>query len=544
MRTKEAASANVVVVGAGVSGLTCAIDLARQGLRVTILESASFSGGKASVVSLPRAPTSPIDVGPTVLTMVWVFEELFADAGRDFRHEVPLDRAQILARHWWPDGPRLDLCATREESAENVRAAFGPRSATEFLAFCEDGRRLFELSERPFLRSQRPSFHSIAREFGLKGLTAFARLDAYRSMWSSLEQRFSDPRLRQLFGRYATYCGSSPFEAPGTLNLIFHIEQAQGVYRVRGGMRNLVVGLEALARSLGVEILHERRVDRLVLTGEGQSQRATGVITRDGELFPASGGVVFNGDVSALGELLPPGPRAQQAAKETPRHDRSFSAVTWATVVPRSSAPLVQHNVFFSSDYRREFEQLLGSRRSYLRSCVPDEPTVYVCAQDRGDGDGGEQESALERLFILVNAPATGDSEHWWTEAERKRCTTAMLRVLEKTAGMTGWAEPRELDDPNTTAMSTPVDFHRRFPKTGGALYGPRSTSLLSALGRQEAASKTVSGLYFASGSVHPGAGVPMAALSGRLAASRLVEDLGSIARSHRVAISGITSTD
>jgi 1-hydroxycarotenoid 3,4-desaturase len=174
-----------------------------------------------------------------------------------------------------------------------------------------------------------------------------------------------------------------------------------------------------------------------------------------------------------------------------------------------SGFALHHHNVFFSDDYRLEFDSILR------RGETPSPPTVYVCAQDRGDFDDRPSE---ERLLVLINAPANGDLAERWTERERERCTTATMETLAR-AGL-------ELE-PTASIQTTPAEFHRMFPGTGGALYGPRSRGALSVLSRPGAASK-VPRLYLAGGSVHPGPGVPMAALSGRLAAARIREDLGS----------------
>jgi 1-hydroxycarotenoid 3,4-desaturase len=503
----------VVIVGAGVGGLACAIDLAIAGFQVLVLERAESSGGKARTVEVGDAA---IGAGPTVLTMLWVFDELFDAAGRSFRAEVELERASILGRHVWSDGVRLDLHARRGDSAEAIGRVFGAREARAYLAFCEDGRRIYEIAESHFLRAQRPTMGSIVKRYGAAGLAAFARLDGHRSMWRALGQRFRAPRLQQLFGRYATYCGSSPFEAPATLNLVAHVE-AEGVFRARGGMATLVSALERLAGSLGVEIRHGHEVERVLVEGG----RAKAAIVR-GTAYPADA-IVFNGDVSALADGLL-GRDAGHKVSATPREARSLSAVTWAMVARSAGIPLVHHNVFFSDDYEAEFEAILRAGR------VPDRPTVYVCAQDRGDSD---LDRAAERLFVLVNAPATGDDTTSWSEREKARCTTATLELLGR-AGLTL--------EVSACLQTTPEDFHRLFPATGGALYGPRSRGLLSALTRHSSTSRTA-GLYLAGGSVHPGPGLPMAALSGRLAAERVREDLASTVRSRLAATSGTTST-
>jgi 1-hydroxycarotenoid 3,4-desaturase len=502
----------IVVVGAGIGGLACAIDLARSGFRVRVLERARHPGGKARTVQLGDLD---VDAGPTVLTMLWVFDELFDAAGASFRAEVALERAGILARHAWADGTRLDLHAERSHSADAIAQVFGGAEANAYLAFCDDGRRIYEIAEHLFLRAQRPTVASIAKQIATT-LSVLAKLDAHRSMACSLERRFASPRLRQLFGRYATYCGSSPFEAPATLNLVAYVE-SEGVYRARDGVRSLVSSLERLARSLGVEILYGHPVDRIIV----EQGRAAGVACQESSF--AADAVVFNGDVSALGAGLL-GVHATRAAPVTAPAARSLSAVTWAMQARTCGFPLVRHNVFFSDDYPAEFESILRG------GAAPDEPTVYVCAHDRGDE---APDLPRESLLVLTNAPATGDDSRRWHQREKNRCTTAMMNVLRR-VGLSVV--------PSESVQTTPAEFHRLFPGTGGALYGPRSKGGLSALSRQAASCK-VPGLYLAGGSVHPGPGVPMAALSGRLAASKIREDLASIARSPRAATNGTIST-
>jgi 1-hydroxycarotenoid 3,4-desaturase len=500
----------VVVVGGGVGGLVTAIELARGGARVTLLERGSAVGGKMRTVSVEGRP---IDVGPTVLTMRWVFDEIFRAAGASLEEFVSLSRADVLARHAWVDTPgqTLDLFHDAEKSADAIGAFAGPREARGYLAFVEHARRVFETVEEPFMLAEKPSIGSALSLAGRLGTSVFSRIDAHRTMHKSLGDFFRDPRLVQLFGRYATYTGSSPFLAPATLNVVAHVER-EGVWLVRGGMIELGRALAALAARLGVEIRTNAEVSRIRVA----SDRVQGVELASGEVLEAKA-VVHNGDVGALSSGIL-GAEVRRAAPAP--SDRSLSAMTFACVAETSGFALDRHNVVFSSRYEREFDELFSEGR------VPREPTVYVCAQDRGLGD---PTPSRERLFLLVNAPADGD-RHVYTPQEIRECEARTKTQLSR-IGL-------RLCESSETVVSTPSDFARAFPATGGALYGAATHGMSASFARSGSSTK-IRGLFLSGGSVHPGAGVPMVALSGRLAAKKVAADLDSTSRFARTGTLG-----
>ena len=235
--------------------------------------------------------------------------------------------------------------------------------------------------------------------------------------------------------------------------------------------------------------------------------------------------VIVNADVSAVaGGLF--GQAAGRSAPAIPPRARSLSAMTWSLVARTSGFALSRHNVFFSRDYPAEFDAI------FKRDALPDEPTVYVCAQDRNDDDaavGGE-----ERLLVLINAPANGD-RHIYSSMEVERCAQATFGVLER-CGLTIAGSPPH------SQVTTPTDFNKLFPATGGALYGRSSHGWTASFQRPGVRTK-LPGLDLAGGSVHPGPGVPMAALSGRAAAACLLADLTSRAPSRATAMRGGMST-
>ncbi len=497
----------VVVVGAGMGGLAAALDLARQGQDVTVLERASAPGGKMRQIPVG---TARIDGGPTVFTMRWVFEALFADAGAVLSDHLTLHPASVLARHAWSD-TRLDLFADIDQSAEAIGAFAGAAEARGFRAFCAEARQIYQTLERPFIRSPRPSPVSLAMSAGFSEMW---RIKPFDTMWAALSRHFADPRLRQLFGRYATYCGSSPFQAPATLMLVAHVEQ-DGVWLVEGGMHRVATALAGLVAAQGAAVQYDAEVAE-VLTASG---RVSGVRLASGERIEADA-VVLNADPAALPAGLF-GHAAAGAGAAMPVAERSLSAVTWAMLAEIEGFPLLHHTVFFSDDYAAEFHDLRAGR-------VPTQPTVYVCAQDR-DSVGARSGAGPERLLCLINAPALGDVRDL-TPQEIERCADRTFSLLARSHLRLTPTEP--------PVLTTPRGFGTLFPATGGALYGPAVHGAMASF-RRPAAHTKLPGLFLAGGATHPGAGVPMAALSGRLAASAVMADLASTGTSRRTAMRG-----
>ncbi len=500
-----AGSPHIAVIGAGIGGLAAASLLSSAGSRVTVLEKEPTPGGKMREIAFDDIR---IDAGPTVFTMRWVFDEIAAAAGAELNDLVTLRPASVLARHVWEDSARLDLFADVEASAQAIREWAGAREASGYLKFCDRARDTYRTLEHSFIRSARPSPASLVARSGLSGAVDLWRIAPFRSLWGALGDYFPDPRLRQLFGRYATYCGSSPFEAPATLMLIAHVEQA-GVWLVEGGMHSLAQAFAGLADRNGATLRYNANVAAIEVDSDG----VRGVQLDTGESIMASA-VVANADIAAVaaGQL---GPAVSRAVSPIPATSRSLSAVTVNTVAAAGSFPLARHTVFFSNDYPAEFNSL------FKMGAVPDDPTVYICAQDRDDS-GTRKSTGDERLFLLINAPANGDSRTW-NSSVRKRCEAHLFHRLEK-SGLHLETDPRR------TEVTTPAEFHRLFPGTGGALYGRANHGWKASFQRPTARTR-VPGLYLVGGSVHPGAGVPMAALSGKMAADAILKDCVSIRR-------------
>ena len=484
------AKAPVIIIGGGIGGLTCALDLASSGVEVILVEKEAQVGGKIRQINCSNDPLkpSPIDSGPTVFTMRWVFDALFEKAGTSLESELKLEKLNILARHAWSKDERLDLFSDIEQSAQAIAEFSSPAEAKRFLQFSAQCRDLYKALEKPYMLSAKPN-----------------------------------PRLRQLFARYATYCGSSPYEAPATLMLIADVE-TQGVWAIEGGMYSLVAAIRKLAQDKGVQLIIGKACEEILL----KHGKVSGIRLTDGTLLYGDY-VVFNGDLAALqtGLLNSEGVKAFNTKMTPPTPaKRSLSAITWSINAKTDGFPLVRHNVFFNQDYQAEFDDIFNLSR------LPRKPTVYVCAQDQGDVY--QPSSSQQRLLCLVNAPAKGDQSEFNAQ-EIETCEHETFGLLQQ-CGL-------NIDlDSAICHRTTPAIFNQLFPATGGALYGQANHGWMETFGRASAQSP-IPGLYLAGGSVHPGPGVPMAALSGRMAAATLMAHLGLTKLSGRMLISGGTST-
>lgn len=498
-----------LVIGSGIGGLAAALRLVSDGMQVTVLERHATPGGKMRTLS---SEVGPVDAGPTVLTLRDVFEDLFAHAGAKLEDHVRLHPQHLLARHFWPDGSKLDLTTSFEENKDAINKLSGPQNSDGFTRFCADTQALLAAFDAPMMRTAAPSRLAMTRTVA-SAPSLVPKMAPLSPMAARLRHYFTDERLCQLFGRYATYVGGSPHHSPALLSLIWQVE-SQGVWCVEGGMHRLAQAIANLAQARGAHMRYNSHVAKLTV----ERGCITGAQLNDGTHIPADL-VVFNGDPRALatGTL---GQDTAPVAAQTVRDARSLSARVWSFAARPDGPDLAHHNVFFTADAKAEFAAL-------MRGDMPVDQTLYLCAQDRGEHLPRPQDA--ERFEIIANAAPLGLAPT--PSEEMTRCRTQTFATL---ASFGLRFDPL----PDLTTLTTPQGFETLFPQTQGSLYGQSPHGLMAAFRRPTARTR-IKGLYLAGGGTHPGAGVPMAALSGKHAADMIKADLTSIWPSLQMAMPG-----
>lgn len=483
-------SPHIVVIGAGIAGLATTLRLAATGVQVTLLERHDHIGGKIRTVP---SPAGPIDAGPTVLTLRDVFDDLFAVVGERLEHHVTLIRQMTLARHFWPDGSQLDLFANTDASIEAIRAFSGDKSARAFADFAHRTAQLFDAFDAPMMRAPAPKLTALTKHV-LRNPKIVPLMAPLSTLKSVLGTQFKDPRLRQLFGRYATYVGGAPTHAPGLLALIWHAE-AKGVWAIDGGIHKLAQAIGQLAIRHGARVKTGTHVNQIVPAHAGYRVD----VGQDQSLHADF--VVYAGDPRALATGLL-GPDLTHIAPHTRQDTRSFSARVHSFAATPEGLDLSHHNVLFDADPDAEFSDLMDS-------ALPRSPSIYVCAMDRGLG---RPVPTCERFEIITNAPACPDQLEDTSQWHPK--------IMQKMAQAGLSFSPT----PTPSSITTETDFATMFPGSQGALYGSSPHGLTSSL-RRPTARTPMPGLYLAGGGCHPGAGVPMAAISGQHAAAAIWND-------------------
>lgn len=506
-----------LIIGAGMGGLSAAIHLAARGQHVTIFERQPQVGGKLNRLLLDGFS---FDTGPSLITMPYVFRNLFQFAGRRLEDYLELLPLEITCRYFYRDG--LLLNAWRD--AEQLRAEFAqlnPHDGEAWCRFLDYTRMLYQAASEPFLFHSLGSPLDVLRTFARyvwrghddsddastrsERLKAVLAALAPTTLDQCVRNFFQDEHLRQLFDRYATYNGSSPYQVTSVYSIIPYVEMADGGWYPRGGIYALAQACERLACELGVQIETGCDVKRILV----EHGEARGVVLADGRIV-RSRVVIANSDVvTTHRELLSPAVNQHGYARRLAQLEPSCSGFVILLGLNKQYPQLAHHNIFFSDDYRAEFDDLFVQR-------IPQRnPTIYVCATTRTDAS--QAPSGCENLFILVNAPYLTAQSNWQRDAQTYHDHVLDLLTHYPQIDLSDLREHIVCE-----TLLTPEDFQYKYGANAGSIYGLSSNNRMAPFTRPGNRSKLLKNLYFVGGSTHPGGGLPLVTLSGKVVAEMI----------------------
>jgi phytoene desaturase len=479
----------VIIIGAGIGGIATAIRLAVNGYMVQVLEANAYPGGKLSEF---QQDGFRFDAGPSLFTMPQYVDELFELAGKKPSDFFEYRKLDIICNYFYADGSRLFAFADPKSFAREVNK-FSGEPVEHIERYLANSRRIYQITDHVFLQRSLHRLQTYLRWDTLKSLLRFGQIDSLRTMHNANRGFFKDPRLVQLFDRYATYNGSNPYQAPATLNVIPHLEQHFGAYFPPKGMYSITASLVQLAESVGVRFYYNTTVEEIVLKNES----VKGILV--GRELLAADIVVSNMDVwFTYKKLLKAHPKL--LPKKILNQERSSSALIFYWGISKQFRELDLHNIFFSADYKAEFDAIWKTQQIY------NDPTVYLNISSKykpGDAPPG-----CENWFVMINTPA--DKGQDWPEM----IAHARENIIKKiSAALHTDIRPLIMSE----TVLDPRSIESKTSSYQGSLYGTSSNNRFAAFLRHANKSSKIKNLYFCGGSVHPGGGIPLSLLSAKI---------------------------
>lgn len=480
------------IVGAGIAGIASAIRLANKGYAVEVYEANSYPGGKLALIQLGKYR---FDAGPSLFTMPEYVNELFRISGKDPLNYFEYYTCKTACNYFFEDGTFLPFSADKETLLKQVETTLEINSDPLKRHF-EKSAYIYSKTHIPFLEH---SLHRWTNYFSLrllKTIAAIPFLNIFTTMHKANESALNHPKLVQIFDRYATYNGSDPYQAPGILNIIPHLEHGIGSFFPKKGMHSITTSLVKLAEEIGVNFHYNSKVNEIVEDG----RRVKGI--KVGELFMPSEIVICNSDVKPAYKFLL---KNTKANANTMAQEPSSSAMIFYWGIKKQFPELDLHNIFFSADYKKEFEEIFQHKN------VTSDPTVYIHVSSKYIRE--DAPDASENWFVMVNVPSNSNQN--WEELR----TTIRANVVKKLSKLLNQDIESLIEEED---YLDPIRIEKRTSSFAGALYGASSNDRMAAFFRHPNFSK-VKGLYFVGGSVHPGGGIPLCLLSAKIATSEIV---------------------
>lgn len=476
------------VIGSGIAGLASAIRLANKGYAVDVFEANSYAGGKLTELILPGGYR--FDAGPSLFTLPELVDELFRLSGEDPAAYFTYKPLEVACRYFYEDGTQITAWRDPERFADEVARQLNI-SGQPVLQMLRYSRHIFQQTGDLFLTKSLHKTDTYLKASTLRAALLAPTLSLFSTLHKTNRKRLRHPKLVQIFDRFATYNGSSPYQAPGILAIIPHLEHNIGAAFPHGGMHAITQSLVRLAERKGVRFHYNQPVTRIGTSGKQASHLQVN------NSWAGFDQVVCNMDVvPAYKKLLPDQPQPEKIL----RQERSSSALIFYWGIAKQFPELDLHNILFSEDYRREFRQIFRGNQ------LPDDPTVYIHVSSKKEPADAPQ--GHENWFVMINVPAD-NGQNWAAWRNRARGL-----ILQKISRMLGTAI-----EPLITAEDylDPPRIAQRTASYKGALYGTSSNNRMAAFFRHPNFSRRLHNLYFCGGSVHPGGGIPLCLNSARI---------------------------
>lgn len=488
-------SKKVIIIGSGVAGLSSAIRLRAAGFEVEVFEANDYPGGKLSQFELKGYR---FDAGPSLFTMPHFLEELFVDSGAQLRDYFSYIRKDVVCTYYFEDDTRFTAYADKNRYADEAANVFVV-SKEDVQRYFEQSAMKYEVTESLFLKKSLHKLSTYLSKETLHGVIQAHRLGLMNTLDAENRKAFEDERLVQLMNRYATYNGSSPYRTPGIMSMIPHLEQHYGTFFPKGGMISITNAMFRRAQEMGVVFHFNKRVDEIAV----YEDKAMGV--RIGDNTIQADLVLSNMDVMPTYRRLLP---REKAPERTLKQERSSSALIFYWGVNREFPELDLHNIFFASDYKKEFDVLFEGKT------VADDVTVYVHISSKDEQ--ADAPAGCENWFVMVNVP--GNKGQDWDALIpqiRERVISKLNRLLK--CDISAHIEAEHVLDPR--------GIESRTSSYQGSLYGAASNNRFAAFLRHPNFSNRIKNLYFCGGSVHPGGGIPLCLMSGKIASDIIRKD-------------------
>ena len=476
--------------------MASAIRLQSIGIKTTIFEANNYPGGKLTLI---EKDGFRFDAGPSLFTLPRLLDDVYKSAGLNPRDYYQFEQVPVACHYFWPDGKKFnafyDKVALKAELEKQLEI-----DGNVVLNYLEHSKKLYTEAGEIFLNNSLHKAKTWLSKDVLQTLLQISKYDLFKSMNAANETRLQDPKLVQLFNRYATYNGSNPYQAPGILNSIPHLEFNEGTFFPKGGMHSITEGLYKAALDLGVVFNFNHRVDEIIV----KNKKVEGVKSK-GKIHQAEL-VISNMDIYPTYEKLLP---TQKTPTRVKTQERSSSGLIFYWGINRAFSELGLHNIFFSGDYKTEFSQLFEEKT------IGNDPTVYVNITSKLNPSDAPK--GTENWFVLINAPSN-EGQDWKAITKQTR-----TNVIKKLSTMLGCDFSQYIV---TEEVLDPIGIEAKTSSFKGSLYGTSSNDRMAAFLRHPNFSSSVKNLYFAGGSVHPGGGIPLCLLSAKITASLIKSDL------------------